>query len=187
MEAIYAVDSNHGISKEGVIPWNSKKDLYFFVNKTKYNIVIMGKNTYFSLPKRPLRDRLNIILTSNPNDTIFDEEKDLSNLIITNNDEIYNSILNYREKWLKSYSFLNRNFIIFFVGGKKIYEKFIPLCERVWVTQIKKDYSCDLFLDYDYSNQFKEELIEEDEELKILKYEKNVLQSGSTFTPFLIS
>jgi dihydrofolate reductase len=33
---------------------------------TKNNVVIMGRNTYFSLPKRPLKDRLNIILTSKP-------------------------------------------------------------------------------------------------------------------------
>jgi len=45
----------------------------------------------------------------------------------------------------------------------------------VWVTQIKKDYSCDLFLEYDYSNEFKEEFVEEDDELKIVKYEKSIL------------
>ena len=181
MEAIYAIDSKNGLSKEGIIPWHSKKDLYFFMNKTKNNVIIMGKNTYFSLPKRPLRDRLNIVLTSNPNDTIFDEEKDLSNLIITNNDKIYNSVLNYREKWLNLYPCLNSNFKIFFIGGKNIYDQFIVLCDIVWVTRIKKDYSCDLFFDYDYSKKFKEELVEEDEEVKITKYEKSVLPSGSTF------
>ena len=56
-----------------------------------------------------------------------------------------------------------------------IYEQFIPLCEKVWVTQIKKDYSCDLFMDNPFSDskQFKEpQIIEEDEELKIILYEK---------------
>jgi hypothetical protein len=43
------------------------------------------------------------------------------------------------------------------------------------MTRIKKDYSCDLFLDYDYSKQFKEETIDEDDELIIKKYEKSVL------------
>jgi dihydrofolate reductase len=175
MESIYAIDSRNGLSKEGIIPWKSKKDLYFFMNKTKNNVVIMGKNTYFSLPKRPLRDRLNIVLTSNPNDIIFDEEKDLSNLIITNCDKIYNSILKYRDTWLDSRPCLKKDFKIFFIGGKNIYEQFIPLCDTIWVTQIKKDYSCDLFLDYDYSKEYKEKIIEEDDELKIIKYEKSVL------------
>ena len=34
---------------------------------------------------------------------------------------------------------------------------------------------CDLFLNYDYSKEYKEEIIDDDEELKIIKYEKSVL------------
>lgn len=75
MEAIYAVDLNNGLSKNEIIPWNSKKDLNFFLDKTKHNVVIMGKNTYFSLPCRPLKNRLNVVLTSNPNDIVFCDEK----------------------------------------------------------------------------------------------------------------
>ncbi len=37
----------------------------------------------------------------------------------------------------------------------------------------KKDFGCDLILNYNYTNQFKElKLIEEDDELKIILYEK---------------
>jgi dihydrofolate reductase len=174
MEAIYAIDLKNGISKDGFIPWNSKKDLKFFVEKTKYNVVIMGRSTYFSLPDnvRPLKHRLNIVLTSNPQKflNLNDGNK---NVIFTNYDNIYNNILNYREKFIEKYSFLSMNFKIFFIGGKKIYEQFIPLCQKVWVTQIKKNYSCDLEFNYDYSKQFKEPiLIEDDDELKIILYEK---------------
>ena len=145
------------------------------MNMTKNNVVIMGRNTYFSLPKRPLKERLNIILTSKPLELAYEESQSLSNVIFTNNDKIYNYILNSREKYCKQFSSLSSNFKIFIIGGKKIYEQFIPLCERVWMTRIKKDYSCDLFLDYDYSKQFKEETIDEDDELIIKKYEKSVL------------
>ena len=34
MESIYAIDLNNGLSKEGIIPWKSKKDLKFFQKKT---------------------------------------------------------------------------------------------------------------------------------------------------------
>jgi dihydrofolate reductase len=166
MESIYAVDSNNGLSKDGIIPWNSKKDLQFFIHMTKNNVVIMGRNTYFSLPKRPLKNRLNIILTSKP------VEDETENVMFTNNDKIYNSILNNRDKYLKQFPCLSSDFKIFIIGGKQIYEQFIPLCERVWVTKIKKDFSCDLFFHYDYTNQFKEEIVDEDDELKIIKYEK---------------
>ena len=65
MESILAIDINNGLSKNGSIPWTSKKDMLFFYNQTKNNVVIMGKNTYFSIPKekRPLKNRLNIVLT----------------------------------------------------------------------------------------------------------------------------
>jgi dihydrofolate reductase len=55
------------------MPWKSQKDMQFFFKKTINNVVIMGKNTYFTLPEksRPLKDRLNIILTSNPDYLIF--------------------------------------------------------------------------------------------------------------------
>ena len=39
MEAIYAIDLKNGLSKGGIIPWKSKKDLKFFANKTKNNVV----------------------------------------------------------------------------------------------------------------------------------------------------
>lgn len=175
MEAIYAVDSKNGLSKDGTIPWHSKKDLKFFMNMTKNNVVIMGRHTYFSLHKRPLKDRLNIVLTSKPLEFAFDEAEDLSNVIYTNNDKIYNSILNNREKYLRQFPFLSSDYKIFIIGGKQIYEQFIPLCKSIWVTYIKKDYSCDIFLEYDYSKEHKEEIIDEDEELIIKKYEKSIL------------
>jgi dihydrofolate reductase len=138
----------------------------------------MGKNTYFSLPKniRPLKNRLNIVLTTNINNVLHinNENNENNNLIFTSDDKIYNSIINYREKYINTYSYLNTDFKIFFIGGKKIYEKYIPLCEKVWVTYIKQDYCCDLIFNYDYLNEFKEpEIIEDDDELKIILYKKN--------------
>ena len=171
MESIYAIDLNNGLSKNGTIPWNSKTDMLFFMNKTKNNIVIMGKNTFFSLPKehRPLKNRLNIVLTSNPH-LYEDNINDSSNVLFTNNDNIYQAILKNKNKYYEMYNFLNKDFKIFIIGGKTIYEKFIPLCDKIWVTQIKSDYKCDLFIDYDYSKQYKEEVYEEDDELEIVEY-----------------
>jgi len=183
MESIYAIDSKNGLSKDGIIPWHSKKDLKFFANKTKNNVVIMGKNTYFSLPEnvRPLNNRLNIVLTSNP-EQVMHLSDGIKNLIFTNNDTIYNIILNDREKYITMHPYLSSDFKIYFIGGKTIYEKYIPLCEKVWVTQIKNDYSCDLDLNYDFLKQFKEpKIIEEDEELKILLYEKRVSAESLLF------
>jgi dihydrofolate reductase len=177
MEAILATDINFGLSKDGKIPWKSKKDMSFFFNKTKNNVVIMGKNTYFSLPEefRPLKNRLNIVLTTNPYQYTNNIESEHSNIFFTNDEKIFVFIENNREKTLESFPFLSSNFKIFIIGGKQIYEKYIPLCSTVWVTTIKKNYSCDLFLNYEYNQQFKDELVEDDDELKIVEWKKYFL------------
>jgi len=172
MECIYAIDSNNGLSKDNTIPWICKKDMKFFIDKTKNNVVIMGKNTYFSLPKnvRPLKNRLNIVLTSNPEDIKKQITTRESEVIFTSDENIYNTISNNRDEYCDKYKYLNKDFTIIFIGGKTIYNKFIPLCEKIWVSKIKKNYDCDLFLEYDYNNYKNKTVIEEDEELIIYKY-----------------
>jgi len=174
MEAIYAIDSKNGLSKEGIIPWKSKKDMKFFMNKTKTHVVIMGKKTYFSLSEehRPLKNRLNIVLTSTPELYTFENIKNSENVIFTNNDKIHELILEDRERYSRTYPSLSRDFKIFFIGGKTVYEKFKPLCDKVWVTQIKNYHACDLFIDYDYSKEFKATILEEDDELVITEYSR---------------
>jgi len=174
MEAIYAIDLKNGISKNGLIPWKSKKDMLFFMNKTKNNVVIMGKNTWLSLPEnnRPLKNRLNIVLTSCPDDYKEIYLLHQENVIFTNNDNLYKDILINRYQYYSKYFFLDKEYKIFFIGGVNVYKKCIPLCDKVWVTQIKSEYNCDLFLDYNYSNQFTEEIFEEDDELRIIQYNR---------------
>ena len=65
---IVAVDSKYGIAKNGNLPWNIPSDMKYFKNVTihvenisKQNVVIMGKNTWESIPKTPLKGRLNEI------------------------------------------------------------------------------------------------------------------------------
>ena len=171
MQAIYATDISYGLSKKGGIPWKSKKDMSFFFNKTKHNVVIMGRKTFFSLPEefRPLKNRLNIILTSKPED-FSNKDNKYKDAVFTNNNNIHDSILNCREEYQKTFPYLKNDFNIFIIGGKNVYEQFIPLCEKVWVTCIKKDYSCDLFLNYDFSKQFTKTIIAEDDELTIFEY-----------------
>jgi len=65
----------------------------------------MGKNTYFSLPEenKPLKNRLNIVLTNNPL-SFLSNDKNIknNNVIFTNNKNIYELILRDREKYLEA-------------------------------------------------------------------------------------
>ena len=173
MELIVAIDLHNGISKNGVIPWTSKKDMTHFYKKTTGNIVLMGRNTYFSIPeeRRPLKNRLNIVLTGKPQ---LYQDISNSNVIFTDHDSMYLDFFINPSKYRDVFPFLNENFKVFVIGGKQIYEKLISHCDTIWLTQIKKDYKCDLFLKniYNFNNKMKVTEIENDDELIIYKYEK---------------
>lgn len=61
---IVAVGPNNIIGHNGGMPWHSRQDFYHFKNTTMGYPCIFGKNTYDSLPKKPLLGRLNIICSS---------------------------------------------------------------------------------------------------------------------------
>jgi dihydrofolate reductase len=172
MEAIIAVDMFGGISKNNVIPWNSKKDIRFFYNKTVNNVIIMGKTTFISLPKtnKPLKNRLNVVITNTPHlytNTPY--------LIHTNNTDIFLDIISNKDKYTQLYPYLNKNFALFVIGGKQIYEKYMLNCSIYWITYVKQDYECDLTFNLEIFNKHfnKDTLVYEDNDIKIEKYIKN--------------
>jgi dihydrofolate reductase len=61
---VAAIGENNVIGREGDLPWRLKSDLHHFRMVTLNRPVIMGRKTYDSIGK-PLKDRTNIVLTSN--------------------------------------------------------------------------------------------------------------------------
>ena len=103
------------IGKDGKIPWTLKEDLKHFRNKTEGFSVVMGRKTYESIGV-PLPNRLNIVMTRNPKK--LEGVKEVTN----------------KEKALEiASSFSNEVFII---GGEKIYEEFLPLATKMYLTKI---------------------------------------------------
>mgnify|MGYP003348136956 CR=1 FL=1 len=73
----------------------------------------MGKNTFLSLPEncRPLKNRLNIVLTRDPYYYINNPEyMQHPNLIFTDDENIHNYIQQNREKIYEIYSEIRQNF-----------------------------------------------------------------------------
>lgn len=52
------------IGKDGQLPWHLPEDLAFFKRETLGGAIIMGRRTWESLPFRPLKERLNLVVTS---------------------------------------------------------------------------------------------------------------------------
>ncbi|HNB24805.1 MAG TPA: dihydrofolate reductase, partial [Candidatus Melainabacteria bacterium] len=71
IEIVVAADLDNGIGKDNSLPWRIPGDMKFFQSLTtgrtgdSKNAIIVGRKTWESIPekRRPLKDRLNIILT----------------------------------------------------------------------------------------------------------------------------
>lgn len=138
MFLILATDLRGGIAKNGEIPWHYPEDMKFFKNTTissGNNAVIMGKNTFFSIPEqyRPLICRKNVVLSKK-----IDKIPNLPSVSICKS-------LNEALGLCKGMS------EIFVIGGKKVYEEAFSHSDlqRIYLTTIKKDYNCDLFVQFD--------------------------------------
>ena len=65
ISAIAAVAENGVIGNKGVLPWHLPDDMKFFQRTTVNHYIITGRKNYESIPERfrPLRDRVNIVVT----------------------------------------------------------------------------------------------------------------------------
>ena len=132
-----------GIGFKNDLPWPSIiEDLRHFENTTTLtenpklkNCVIMGRRTFESINKKPLKNRHNLVLTSNV-DNIFDIDKlDTSIIICSSLEEAINHpICLISEK-------------IFIVGGSNIYKEAMDheFCDKLYITEVDKDFECDTF------------------------------------------
>lgn len=68
IKLIVAHDENRVIGFKNTIPWQNKEDLGLFKTLTKNNTVLMGRNTWESLPFKPLKDRVNIVISTKMED-----------------------------------------------------------------------------------------------------------------------
>ncbi len=117
LSIIVAIDQNNAIGRNNDLLCYLPDDLKHFKQVTTGKPVIMGENTYYSLPKHPLPNRRNIVLTLQ--DELVDEQGiDLVHSI----DEAAESV----DKTIE-------NFVI---GGGSVYRQFMPLADKLYITHI---------------------------------------------------
>ncbi|MCL2028655.1 MAG: dihydrofolate reductase, partial [Bacteroidales bacterium] len=64
---IVAIAQNHAIGKDNDLLWHLSEDLKRFKRMTLNHTVIMGLNTFYSLPVRPFPNRRNIVIADDKN------------------------------------------------------------------------------------------------------------------------
>lgn len=113
---IVAVADNNVIGKDNDLVWRLRDDMRFFKETTTGHIILTGRKNFESIPEkfRPLPDRLNCILTRNP-------EYDAPGC------ELFSSV----SGWLETYQNDERN--LFIIGGGEVYRESL---EKGYVTEM---------------------------------------------------
>jgi dihydrofolate reductase len=126
---IAAADLKFGIGIKNTLPWKIPSELKYFQKITDQSTVIMGRNTWESLPlkSRPLKNRQNIVISRKSS---FDLPTDV--LLANSLDDALN-ISNRKN--------------IFVIGGSQMYNLAIKHknCTKVYLTQILSKFDCDTF------------------------------------------
>lgn len=122
---IVAVASNYAIGKDNDLLWHISNDLKRFKTLTEGQYIIMGKRTYYSLPKRPLPNRTSMIITD------------------VEGEEIDGCLMAYSiEDAMEKMHPTAENFII---GGGSVYRQFMPLADTLYITRVHQDFEADTF------------------------------------------
>lgn len=128
MNLIVAVDKNWAIGKENKLLVSIPADMKFFRETTTKKVVVMGRKTLESFPGgRPLKNRINIVLTSDPSYQVKDA------VVMHSVEELLQELKQYKEE------------DIFVIGGESIYRQLLPYCSLAHVTKIDHAYEADTY------------------------------------------
>ncbi len=128
MKLIAAVDSNWAIGYKNKLLVRIPEDQRFFRSETTNKAVIMGRKTLESFPNgKPLKDRLNVVITSNTNYKVSGA------VVVQNINEAIEAVKGYNKE------------DIYVIGGGSIYEQMLDLCDLAYITKIDYKYMADSY------------------------------------------
>ena len=113
---IVAIAENYAIGKQGGLLCHLPADLQHFKQITSGHTVIMGERTYLSLPKHPLPNRKNIVISDNP---AFNDPQAI----------VVRSIP-------EALKHVDANEEAFIIGGGMVYRQFMTIADKLYITHI---------------------------------------------------
>ena len=158
IKMIVCVDVNGGIGRNNDLLFNIKEDMKFFKETTTGHKVVMGYNTWLSLPKKPLPNRENYVL--------YDGDEEIEGA----------TVLRSMEEVIE----LGKIYDIFIIGGAMVYNSIIHsgMLNEAYVTVVFEDGNADVFIDYKHLHRvldkgvFLKDISTEDLDAQIIKLYK---------------
>lgn len=128
MNAIVAVDSNWAIGNKGQLLVSIPADHKMFREETTGKVVVLGRKTMDTFPgRKPLPNRMNIILSSNENYKVDGA------LVVHSIEELLEELKKYDSN------------DIYIIGGDSVYRQMLDLCDTIHVTKVEREYEADAY------------------------------------------
>lgn len=124
---VWAEDKNGLIGQNNDLPWSLPNDMKHFKNVTSNDVILMGRKTYETIPRRPLVNRTNIVLTRNK------DYKAEGAIVCHSKAEVLEYVKNIEKP-------------IHIIGGATIYEMFVDDVNVLYRTIIDEEFEGDTFM-----------------------------------------
>lgn len=131
IDLIVAMSSNRVIGVAGDLPWSLPDELAYFKKLTQGKTVIMGRKTFESLGCRPLKNRLNIVVSRQAH-------YDCPDCILANS--LPEALRVAKESQQDE---------VFVIGGAQLYQEAVGVASRLYVTVVNCHIEGDAFFPYD--------------------------------------
>ena len=117
LKAIAAMAENRVIGRGGQLPWHLPADLKIFKRLTSGHPIVMGRNTWESLPIKPLPKRKNIVISSSLTGSELPPEVDL-----------YPTLAGFKQSAEPGTNWL--------IGGASLYAQLLPDCSELYLSYV---------------------------------------------------
>ena len=153
MNLIVAVDNNWAIGSKNELLIRIPNDHKHFREETTGKVVVLGRKTLETFPQgMPLKNRINIILSKDPNYQVKDA------IVVHSIEELLEELKKYDEE------------NIYIIGGESIYRQMLPYCDVAHVTKIDHAYEADAYFpDLDSDPEWEITADSDEQVLSVLK------------------
>ena len=164
---LVAHDENRVIGKDNKIPWRNAEDWKLFKERTTAHPIVMGRKTWQSLPKKPLPNRLNLVVSTQFSNMaqFFDIKQ--SEYGVVHAFPSLEEALDYAKKKQPDQP-------IFIIGGEAIYRYALKhnLVDRIIVSLISGKHDGDTYFP-ELDSSWKEASSTDHKTFKEIVYERN--------------
>lgn len=123
---ISALANNRTIGKKNDLPWHLPADLKHFKETTTGKAIVMGLNTFKSIGSKPLPNRKNIVLSGDMTVQVPEGV-----ILVSSLERVLEMTKDEKE--------------VMICGGAMVYQQFLPLADRMYLTYIDHDFDGDIF------------------------------------------